>query len=320
MTHFDRALTRAYARRQTAEGSAPEEPENRSRGWVSRLRNPVETPTDLESYVAVDEPEHAGFASQLRTPVHTSDTSAGENEELPSAPAGAQAVAAENVSTPHRTDWSFPEICERLIASTAGPGLRRLAASLHDFARAGGRCVAFTGNAPQVGRTTLAITIARLMAEQATLRLLLAEVDSGRPDLAAMLKLTPEFAGSTAADPAASACCCPLIPGWLSYARLPASEPAEQTTGTSAIALALAAWRNQFDLILLDPGTRHQLDAHPSLPARLVEGVVHVDRFDPALNVDGIQAGYRQQGLRLLGIVETFSPTAQSVSAATDRS
>jgi Mrp family chromosome partitioning ATPase len=219
------------------------------------------------------------------------------------------------------TAWGWPAICDRLLDSpTAGPGLRGLASLLRELlAERGMRNLAFTGQGRAAGRTSLLLCVAKLLADDPASRIAIVDLDIGRPSIARRLGVAPaiglwELAGG--ANPAHAII--PLVRGRLSLLGLTESVPPSGISAghVAAIEAALRGLREEFDVVLIDVGPREaSLTTHP-LPPPAIEACVCVSRHGESGGELSLCESYRQAGIEVLGILETFVPAPSAGAAA----
>ncbi|MGQ0636900.1 MAG: hypothetical protein ACT4QC_20010 [Planctomycetaceae bacterium] len=301
MTPLERALSKAYSRRQTeGEESRPEGRQAAARGWVSQLRAPLETPDSEQVPPAARvDLAHAGYTSRLREPASGAKPIVGARGPLgllPAPPVETVAAAAPATGATECGSWSWPEICGRLLESPAGADLRRLAARIDALAADSGRCrVAISGSGRGAGRTALVLTLARLLVDTTQRRVLLVDAHAGHRGLAATLQVNAQGAMASAF-------------GMTELSeRLALSVPGEVAGAAESGREGLV---DGFDLALIDVGPAESLDAGALAVAGPIEGFVSVNRHGVS---DGGEQTARQLcqrlGARLLAVIETFAPS-----------
>lgn len=324
MTLLDKALTKAYARKSIAAAASPT-PTSTRRGWVAKLRTPVRRAKGATAApgVAPAHPPVVPVSSPVDPPTPAPRRSVragatlGRAEQRDDHPATIPAVPQSPA-----TAWGWPAICDRLLDSpTAGPGLRGLASLLRELlAERGMRSLAFTGQGRAAGRTSLLLCVAKLLAEDPSSRIAIVDLDVGRPSIARRLGVTPavglwELAGGASSTQAII----PLVRGRLSLVGLVESVPPSAISArhVAAIEAALRGLREEFDLVLIDAGPRESsLTPHP-LPPPAIEACVCVSRHGESAGELSLCESYRQAGIDVLGILETFvpAPSADAVAA-----
>jgi hypothetical protein len=317
MTPLERALSKAYLRRQI-EGDEPRQ-ESRlpagARGWVNQLRAPLEPP-DPEApnpYARID-PQHAGYSARLREPALASAAIAGTTRALPptaDAPGVANTPPESQTSTPTFEQWSWPEICQRLMDSSSGADLRLLAARIGLLASSRGKgSVAFSGPGRRTGRTTLLLTFARILMETTERRILLIEADADLPGLATALGLKGVLLSDdcTNAKPRSDP---PLrllhdrLALWVPKPAGGVLEPSVDEAGTVGVLP-----NDGFDLALIDTGPSEALKPPSLLAPGGIDAIVSVSRFGPPGDDEATRQLCQRLGARLLGVIETFAPAA----------
>lgn len=326
MTLLDRALTKAYSRRSNA---APAESDPLAaapvtKGWVARLRPPSHaqqtlraTPPETGAQPAVQTGKLIR-AVDVRKSVEESVARTPVTELIP------PAVDKQPVVQPVLpVVWSWPAICDRLLGSVAGSGLRGLGSLLREMlAERRQRSLAFTGPGRGAGRSSTLLTIARLLVEDHNQRVLVVDLDFGNPQLAQLLGIVPEHdlwqAASTTSGAATPLLT--LIPDRLSLA--PLRERVLMTDVTPERAAALRAmmlkWRREFDVVLVDGGPWELFGSLVVRETSTVEACVCVTLADKAASgaVDGER--YRHAGMDFFGFIETFAPSdAQPATSLT---
>src|SRR4029079_15000932 len=89
--------------------------------------------------------------------------------------------------------WAWPAISNNLLGSEAGPGIRGLASLLCEMlAERRQRSLAFTGPGRGAGRSALLLTMARVLSEERSLRVLVIDLDFGNPQLAQLPGIAPQ--------------------------------------------------------------------------------------------------------------------------------
>lgn len=305
MTHFDRALTKAFTRRESPAPPAEATATDTTRGWVSRVRVPsgrAAEPGDASAPV-VALPETASTAvppgcAAGNPPEHIAAVADDRIIDLATTASTGQTIFADSPKA-----WRWPAITTRLLESSAAADLRRLAVFLESLPQERTlQSIAFCGPGRAAGRTSLLLTVARILMEEAELRLLLVDADSDH----AGLSVEPVVELSTVEDesPAiAGQSRSPRIVRWTGGSGTTEQYPAETVNGGIP-----DDWRKDFDLLLIDAGSWKALYASGLPQAGVVDAVVSVRRYDA---VDDDEAARRlcgELGMRLLGVVETFVP------------
>ena len=214
--------------------------------------------------------------------------------------------------------WNWSPITESVL-SVAEVGFRRLADRLRRGSLERGVCsVAFSGTGRDVGRTTVILSLARVLQEQYPQEsLLLIDADFSRPGLTAQVGLAPargvwevlqsDLPLESALHPG------PNLTGGGRLSLLPLSGPVTnpelETVGAEGLLPLLAELREQFPLILIDAGAWNPLKP-PLWKCVGLDGLIHVQRHDvPTPGVLYCERTLcREMGLEFLGVVETFAP------------
>jgi Mrp family chromosome partitioning ATPase len=224
-----------------------------------------------------------------------------------------QAPSAAPVAPPEPVVWAWPAICDRLLSSTAGPGIRGLASLLCEMlSERRKRSLAFTGPGRGAGRTALLLTIARLLAEDRQLRVLMIDLDFGNPQLTQLLGIFTEQDLWQAAcrNVATAVPLVTLVPDRLSLAPLRDRVSMTEITAdrTAALRGLMQRWRNEFDLVLVDGGPWELFGSLVVRETATVEACVCVSHADRSTSGATDGERYRQAGMDFLGFIETFAP------------
>lgn len=327
MTLIDRALTKAYSQRSAVADTVEEPPRSvpPKRGWVAKLRPPVQETGPLRHPLASAQSRGAALlpaapsqpaANQDAAPAQTAEPAAGPIVRIDAThgyPAREFAIAP-----PPAAGWSWPPICGQLLNSVAGPGIRGLASLLREMlAERGQRSLALTGPGRGAGRTSLALTIAGLLSSDPALRLLLVDLDFAGPCLGPMLGLEPpvDLWQVARGDVSAASALLTLVSGQMSALALRDRVRLAEVTPERAAVIRdlLRRLRNEFDLVLIDLGP-WEPETSPLIAAdSAIETCVSVQRpTESGVPADFCER-YRQAGIDVLGIVETFvRPSSQS--------
>lgn len=322
MTLLDRALTKAYSRRDYAARTVtePQVPAPVTRGWVARLRPPSQEPKSVRTASAeivpapsIAAPERSIHDAHDRIGPHLQRADAQGRKTsqvaavIKSAPPPTPAVPAEPVA------WAWPAICDRLLSSTAGPGIRGLASLLCEMlTERRKRSLAFTGPGRGAGRTTLLLTMARLLAEDRQLRVLMIDLDFGNPQLTRLLGIDTEqdLWQGACGNVASAVPLVTLVPDRLSLAPLRDRVSMTELTAdrTATLRGLMQKWRNEFDLVLVDGGPWELFGSLLVRDTATVEACVCVSHADRSTSGATDGERYRQAGMDFLGFIETFAP------------
>ncbi|MFN0055668.1 MAG: hypothetical protein ACKV0T_26270 [Planctomycetales bacterium] len=324
MTLLDRALTKAYSKSEADATAAVASPTDlpTARGWAPKLRTPKHTadtslaPLETDELAALLPREGAATANPSSIVSYENESSArgavrGQWRRIDPSHA-LETPATESVTAPRLPSWNWPPICERLLESMAGPGIRILGETLvEQIAATGRRCIAFTGPGRGAGRTSLMLSVAEWLVRESSCRLLLADLDLDHPQLAALLGLNPDNEPSQIERSAKTAApVVTLIPDQLGLFQISPGD-ARTEVAASLVQSRLLNLRDSYDLLLLDAGPQDSLlDGMLAPPA--VEGYVSVLRSNGLQGNRGGADGPLLPEIECLGVVETFSPTISS--------
>lgn len=198
----------------------------------------------------------------------------------------------------------WPPVIHEILSSATGR-FRQLGGLLLESARCGTRCVAVTSCHRGEGRTTLALALARWLADQYRERkLLLVDADWGRPTLTGLLGQssdceTDESGGDSAGASSDNAA------GGLAVLGLSSLHAEGSTVEVQQWAAALQCLRPHFELILFDTGPALADSADRDDIPKWVEAALWVR--DPVRTTrDEFDAALRQLGIPSLGVIENF--------------
>lgn len=288
MALIDRALQKAFRRPSHAATPTEQELPAGARGWVPVLRPPRSA--DIQPVTAGPEPERrdAAIARAL----------------IPPAPKQTLPVPG----------WKWPEICQAIINSSARAGLERFAGQLQLRCRTyGSQVVLFSGPGTTAGRSSLILTLARLLCDHADSKVLAVDLNLARPALATLLGIAPHHG---LMEVVSDACplddvIVPLVPERFSL--LPLESAAERiangTANSQRIGQLLRGCRSRFDLVLVDAGSWEatgQATAWGCEPRDTLVWVTRGADAQPVANQD--HAPWPDTNLEVLGIMETFVP------------
>lgn len=327
MTLFDRALSKAYALRSAKLPDPPTAPVPVARGWVARLRAPSLRAggPDGNSGGAIAPPVPVGDPSQAVAsagpvpdvvPVGVADAMGDFRDDVvypPDLVVRVDASHATPIASGEPSGWNWPEISQKLLVSTAGAGLISLADTLESlFVRQRKRTIAFTGHGRMTGRTTLMLTLARLLIERTPLRLLLADFDFANPSLSAALGTSPasDIAHLVYEASAPSVALSELIPQ--RFGLLPLSHPMvpSELTRERQVVLCelLRSAAAQYDLTLIDAGPWGSEMFATCLENRSFDACLAVSRHTADAAGETLPDAVQKSGIEFLGTVETFVP------------
>lgn len=208
----------------------------------------------------------------------------------------------------------WPEICERIAGSAAGPALAGIADQLLAWRQAtGGQRILVTGPGRQTGRTATLLALARKLLDHPAVSILLVDAcgtancwetstgdqDGNPPDLT-------DTEGFEHSRSSRSTVIQTLIPGrlWgasLAHLRESALEPADVSSPVSEPGSGLL-------LVLVDGGAWETLDRSTWLRAGVVDGMIEIRRYgDPQVDTE-LDQRREAAGIPVLGVIETLAP------------
>jgi len=327
MTLFDRALSKAYAMRSAPLPTPPAAPVPVARGWVARLRTPAS-----QAAARLEEAIGPAGAALIPAPIAPTETQPVSATDAASAPETVLAIDprddvvyppdlvvrvdashAEPVAAGEAAGWAWPEISHELLLSTAGTGLIGLADMLEsNCMQRRVRSLAITGQGRATGRTTLLLTLTRLLVERTSLRILLVDFDFGNPCLAATLGISPtiDISHFIYEEAAASQTIAELIPH--RFGLLPLGHPmvaAELTRDRQALLRdLLGSMAANYDLTLIDAGPCDPMLESMCADDRFFDACLAVSRHAPESAESALPESLLQPGTEFLGTVETFVP------------
>ncbi|MSR58603.1 MAG: hypothetical protein EXS05_13275 [Planctomycetaceae bacterium] len=329
MTPLDRALQKAYARKPTVarESVRSDSTSAVNRGWVPKLRTPVTTvdgstgaarePTSHAADLSASNAQPAGATAELQ-PIKIAPGDDDRGKVYRVDPSPQSPPTPPETVPPISAAWHGPPICNRLLDAPTGPGIRELAGRLSQLLKNRSlRSLAFTGPDRSAGRTSLLLTVARVLIEQTSLRMLLIDLDCEHPELASLLSAAPKGGLWQAACGliATSDALVPLFPERLTL--LPLRDPltADAVTPLHAAAIAglLHQCREAFDVVLIDAGPWRALP--PVLrQVSIADACVWIQRSETEGFERSSPAGTAAAGIDVLGVVETFAPPVREPS------
>lgn len=288
------------APQQTSQVAAEETAEKQSPAVVEQpLPEPAQTPVVAVKSVPVTPP----FPRELFS--YTTSTS--------TASIAPKNVAVSKPAPPEPApvrEWQWPVICEQLDQFT-GDGFRQLAKHLQFAAAQGHKVLAFVSSAPAAGRTSVVLTLTRILAQEGRTHALLIDADRRHPDLATLTGLPPvpglgEVLRGQATVPQVIV---PRSPGNISSLTLqaPISDEEWPRLTTPLRTLAQQA-RRDYEMVLVDAGVigpetmladcwlREVADAVITISRQLTEKDAAHEVLD-----------WKQIGIESLGVIETFS-------------
>lgn len=221
-------------------------------------------------------------------------------------------LRAPQRSTEQTATWSWPPICRKLL-DVAGDGFRQLADKLQAVAiERKLKSIGFAGTHAGVGTTSIALTLAQTLAEQAIARILLVDANAAHGEMAALLGLAPHRGLSEVALGDASLEQAVIELDGRGLFLLPLSIGVDVSALTAVkpefFRTRLAPLREQFDLILVDAGVWTNASASLLWQKAVLDAVVCVigKNATDAATIDKNQESARQAHIEFLGIIETF--------------
>lgn len=288
---------------------------------VGRLLTPAAVPTTHSEGATVrfDAP-HAPQAVPTpvpdKVPTQAARSAAARVADSPRRADFGLVVPADVAPADAAEDWSWPPIVEKLLNCPAGPELRLFAGRLKQLAvEKGLGCVALSGPGRSAGRTSLVLTLAHVLAEVQSARVVIVDADFGHPQAAQMLSLQPARGLWDAAlekQPATSALTT-LIPEKLAIVPLVerVAAAAIDRRKIGMLQASLRALRRQYDIVLVDAGPWEALIPPLVFESRAIDAFVCVCRCDPADEERLDDDAYRHPGIEWLGMIETFTPASE---------
>jgi Mrp family chromosome partitioning ATPase len=200
-----------------------------------------------------------------------------------------------------------------LLSSSAGAELHNLAGQLkHMAAERGLSCLALSGPGRATGRTSLVLTLARMLTEAQSARVAIVDADFGHPDAARMISVRPQTGLWEAAcdTRAAAAAVTTLVAGKLAIVPLvgPVAHEAIDRRKIGAMQSFLRSLRREYDLVLVDAGPWESLVPPLVFESRGVDAFICVSRCAASHEEQLDDETYQHPGVEWLGMIETFAP------------
>jgi Mrp family chromosome partitioning ATPase len=345
MTILNRALDKAYKRqRVVAPTAAPTSAPATANGWASQLREPVRSLPAMPPHARTPSATVSGMVEKPSLPATAHPRAVSSPASIPLAapapavalsgakvridarhlPAAATAIVgiapvetpsaakAEPAAMPIAGGWIWPAIVDKLLASRARADIGKLALNLKNLATDRGLgCVALTGPGRGTGRTTLVLTLARLLSELPSTRVAIVDADFGHPEAARLLELQPgaglwDAACGEGKSPAAVQ---QLVPGKL--ALVPLTKPVAAATIDRGkirnLHSFLRSLRRDNAIVLVDAGPWESLVPPLIFESHAVDASICVCRADTASDERLDEEAMRQPGVECLGTIETFT-------------
>ncbi len=206
--------------------------------------------------------------------------------------------------------WKWPEICEQLDQFT-GEGFRQLAKHLQFAADEGHKTLAFVSSSPGTGRTSVLLTLTRILALEGKSDVLLIDADRRHPQLVSIIPDRPAVGlrevleGQLRMDQAVI----PMTPGRV--AALPLNETltdAEWQPLVAPLRALLKQARRNYDMILIDAGVVGPETRLPDCWLRgAADAVITISRQLTGKQTEHQVLDWKQIGIESLGVIETFA-------------
>ena len=316
-------------------------------GWASQLRDPVRPLASAAPRASAPSATIAGTVEKALMPARARGRGVSSPTALPvSAPAPAVELTGAKVrlDAPHRPSkvdgpstiappakaqatvkseppaasvidgWTWPPIVEKLLASRARAEIAKLAANLKNLAiERGLGCIALTGPGRGAGRTTLVLTLARLLSDLPATRVTVIDADFGHPDASGFLA-APAVAGlweAACGDGKSTAAVRRIVPGRLALVPLtnPVATAAIDRDKIRSLHSFLRALRRENEIVLIDAGPWESLIPPLIFESHAVDACICVCRADIPPDEKLDEEALRQPGVEFLGTIETFTQT-----------
>jgi Mrp family chromosome partitioning ATPase len=214
------------------------------------------------------------------------------------------------IQRPIAHQWQWPEICEQLDQFT-GEGFRQLAKHLQFAAEQGHKTLAFVSSTPGAGRTSVLLTLTRILALEGRTEALLVDADRRHPQLASLIEDTPTVGlrdvlhGQLRMEQAVI----PMNPGRVAV--LPLNEKiadAEWQQLVAPMRVLLKQARRDYDMILVDAGVLGPETRLADCWLRgAVDAVITISRQLTGKQSEHEVLDWKQIGIESLGVIETFA-------------
>lgn len=247
------------------------------------------------------------FPTYIDRPIHGLNPDVSDDPISPSMPSILK--APQSLELPQQT-WNWPPICEQLDQYT-GDGFRELAKHLQYAAEHGNKVLAFASAQKAAGRTSVLLTLTRILALEGLSKVLLVDADFRHPHIATLANLTPPIGLEKILDGTGNIqdAAISMTPGRVTL--LPMIEPVSvndwKSKSTNLRTLLMRA-RKDFDLILLDVGVfGPETQLNDCWLRGSVDAVVTVARQLNAQRAEHTVLNWKQIGIESLGVIETFA-------------
>ncbi len=213
-------------------------------------------------------------------------------------------------SQPLTRDWQWPEICEQLDQFT-GDGFRQLAKHLQFAAAQGHKVLAFVSSKAGAGRTSVLLTLTRILALEGRTDVLLLDADRRHPDLGKLTKLQATLGLSEVLHGQATLeqAVVHRTPGNISLLPLLTTiSDAEWLTVVGPLRTLMKQLKHDHDMVLVDAGV---LGPETRLADCWLRGaadaVITISRQLTGKNAVHEVLNWKQIGIESLGVIETFA-------------
>lgn len=266
-------------------------PDSTGRAIYTASYSRTSEPAPANVTAAKDRNPTVGYTATELTPVATQTTPA-------------------TIQRPIAHQWQWPEICEQLDQFT-GEGFRQLAKHLQFAAEQGHKTLAFVSSTPGAGRTSVLLTLTRILALEGRTEALLVDADRRHPQLASLIEDTPTVGlrdvlhGQLRMEQAVI----PMNPGRV--ALLPLNETitdAEWQQLVAPMRVLLKQARRDYDMILVDAGVLGPETRLADCWLRgAVDAVITISRQLTGKQSEHDVLDWKQIGIESLGVIETFA-------------
>jgi len=210
------------------------------------------------------------------------------------------------------TAWSWPPICRKLL-DAVGDGFRQLADKLHAVAiERKLKSIGIAGMQAGIGTTSIVLTLAQTLTEQAIARVLVIDANVAHGEVAALLGLSLRCGLSEVAlgDASLEQAVVELDGRGLFLLPLSAGVDVSALTAVKPelFRTRLAPLREQFDLILVDGGVWTNAAASLLWQKEVLDAVVCVigKNAAAATACEQEQESAKRAQIEFLGVIETF--------------
>jgi Mrp family chromosome partitioning ATPase len=218
-------------------------------------------------------------------------------------------VPRVSTSLPQQT-WQWPEICEQLDQFT-GEGFQQLAKHLQFAAEQGHKVLAFVSSQRDAGRTSVLLTLTRILALEGKSSVLLIDADHRHPNIATLsgLQQTIGFEDVLQGSSRVPQAITPMTPGRVTV--LPLLKPVAEgdwRNRVTAFRVLLHQARRDYDMVLIDAGVFGAETKMTDCWLRgIADAVVTVSRQLTVQSGEHVVLDWKQIGIESLGVIETFA-------------